>query len=105
MSSFETEALDELRQIGDLVEQQRTALQIIFTRIQLDPTTLEATMARMWLIGTVDSALWHIQRELSKGVPLSHSHCECRTPGCGHLDIRHSDEGCSFEGCKCVGWS
>ena len=34
-----------------------------------------------------------------------HAHCECRTSGCGHLDIRHQGGDCSFPGCRCEGWS
>jgi hypothetical protein len=37
----------------------------------------------------------------------AHQHCECRTMGCGHLDIRHAGaQGrCSFPGCLCQGWA
>lgn len=33
-----------------------------------------------------------------------HHHCECRTPGCGHLDLRHAEGACSYPGCLCEDW-
>lgn len=35
----------------------------------------------------------------------NHAHCECRTGGCGHIDLRHVGGPCNFEGCECPGWS
>lgn len=35
---------------------------------------------------------------------VEHAHCECRTPRCGHLDLRHAEGACSFPGCTCEGW-
>lgn len=34
-----------------------------------------------------------------------HYHCECRTSGCGHIDLRHERGKCSFPGCNCEGWA
>lgn len=41
------------------------------------------------------------------GLPVHHSHCECRNTRCGHLDIRHDGKGgrCTYPGCECEEWS
>ena len=61
---FHAEAQDELRQVREQVyDQRKTLLQITLTTAT-DHRTREAALARMWLLGTVESALWRIEARL-----------------------------------------
>ena len=63
--NFHTEALDELHQIrNDILESRRTLLKIVLTDGTGDT---ESALARMWLLGTVESALWRIESRLKEG--------------------------------------
>lgn len=64
--SFEWHALQELHEVKETIERQRATLTLIILKTLADgtPPDMNAAMARVWLLGTVESALWRIEGKL-----------------------------------------
>lgn len=54
--------MDELRQVRELIEKQRSLVVMITQKVDSPP--IESALARIWLLGCVESALWRIERHL-----------------------------------------
>jgi hypothetical protein len=68
---FETCALAELQAVRLLVEQERCTLVEIARHNAIEhpdaPGAMEEVLARIWMLGTIESALWRIEQRLTGG--------------------------------------